>query len=53
MVQQVSCESVAQVDSALSVHKTTVLRTPKLGSQKTVFMGLSESDFERVFLTAV
>jgi len=30
---------------------TSVLRTPKLGSQKSVFMGLSEGDFWRVFLT--
>ena len=33
------------------VHKTDVLRTPKPGSQKSVFMGLSEGDLGRVFLT--
>ena len=33
------------------VQKTSVLRTPKLGNQKSVFMGLSEGAFGRVFLT--
>ncbi len=34
-----------------SVHKTDDFRTPKPRSQKSVFMGLSESAFGRVFQT--
>ena len=35
----------------ISVQKTSDLLTPKSGSQKPLFAGLSEGDFRRVFLT--